>query len=261
MDFSLETYKKLLETLLKKNYKFQTFKDYLNHPDEKVVILRHDVDKLPNNSLKTSIIENELGIQGTYYFRIVPDSFDKKIILKIHNLGHEIGYHYEDVDLVSKKDPSLLKGTLEELISESYHSFISNLNRLRELTTITTICMHGSPTAKHDNKIIWNKYNYKDIGIIGEPYLDLDFNEFGYLTDTGRRWNGERVSVRDKVLSKFNFNFKNTEDIMKNIDSLPPKIMITVHPQRWNDNIFLWLSELILQNSKNIIKKHLLVRK
>ena len=67
-----------------------------------LVILRHDVDRLPENSLRTARIEQEMGIRGSYYFRIVPESWDEKIIKEIAALGHEIGYHYEDVDLAAK---------------------------------------------------------------------------------------------------------------------------------------------------------------
>ena len=45
-------------------------------------------------------------------------------------------------------------------------------------------------------------YDYRDYGIIAEPYFDVDFDEVFYLTDTGRRWDGDSVSVRDKVLKK-----------------------------------------------------------
>ena len=121
--------------------------------------------------------------------------------------------------------------------------------------------MHGSPLANHDNKIIWQKYNYRDLGIIGEPYLDLNFNEFAYLTDTGRRWNGDKFSLRDKVKSKYNFNFKTTQDIIDSIDRLPDKVMFTIHPQRWHDNPVLWLKELLFQNVKNQIKSIIIVRK
>ena len=39
----------------------------------------------------------------------------------------------------------------------------------------------------------------------------------------------------------------------------PEKVMITIHPQRWTDNTFLWVKELITQNLKNPIKKHFFV--
>ena len=59
--------------------------------------------------------------------------------------------------------------------------------------------MHGSPMSKYDSKDLWKKYNYKDYNLIGEPYFDVNFNEVFYITDTGRRWDGEKVSVRDRV--------------------------------------------------------------
>jgi len=50
------------------------------------------------NLLKTVQIENEMGISGTFYFRMVLESFEEKVIRKIQNLGREIGCcHYEDV--------------------------------------------------------------------------------------------------------------------------------------------------------------------
>jgi len=142
-----------------------------------------------------------MGIHGTYYFRVVPQSYDVEIIKKIAALGHEIGHHYEDVDLVLQRQKIKVKSEKdkEELIDYAYKSFCRNLEMFRQNFDVKTICMHGSPLSPYDNKLIWSKYDYKELGIIGEPYFDLDWNEFGYLTDTGRRWNGSEVSVRDKV--------------------------------------------------------------
>lgn len=41
-------------------------------------------------------------------------------------------------------------------------------------------------------------YDYRNYGIIAEPYFDLDFSKVLYLTDTGRRWDGNKVSMRDR---------------------------------------------------------------
>jgi|SRR5690625_113581 len=46
---------------------------------------------------------------------------------------------------------------------------------------------------------LWKWYSYRDYGIIAEPYFDLDFSRVLYLTDTGRRWDGDKVSVRDRA--------------------------------------------------------------
>ena len=190
MDFTLITYKSFLEELITSGYSFILFKDFikLRSINNSYAFLRHDVDRLPYNSLRTAEIEHKLGIIGSYYFRIVPESFKVNIIQKIAALGHEIGYHYEDVDLVLKKQKLKVKNQKDEddLIALAYESFCKNLVKFRKIIDVKTICMHGSPLSKYDNKMIWRKYNYKDLGIIAEPYLDLDWNEWGYLTDTGR---------------------------------------------------------------------------
>ena len=96
-DFTLKTYHLLLSALKDKGYQFQTFRDFIKSPSFRSVILRHDVDARKMNSLRTAKLENELGITGTYYFRMVPESYDESVIREIVGLGHEVGYHYEDV--------------------------------------------------------------------------------------------------------------------------------------------------------------------
>jgi hypothetical protein len=49
-----------------------------------------------------------------------------------------------------------------------------------------------------DSKV-WEKYDYRDYGIIADPSFDIDYNEVFYITDTGRAWNNTSVSIRDKV--------------------------------------------------------------
>lgn len=270
MDFTISSYKSFLSSFKTKHNYFLNSINYFelifSNDIVSVIILRHDVDRLPQNALKLAQIENSLGIQGSFYFRVVPESYDLEIMHKIAELGHEIGYHYEDVDLAVKRKKEKGKRIKDfkhdEIIDLAYESFCLNLEMFRKNFDVKTICMHGSPRSKYDNKMIWShrdafgrKYNYRDLGIIGEPYLDIDWNKFGYLTDTGRRWDGDNFSVRDKVESKFKFDFKTTKDIIDNIEKLPDKMMFTIHPQRWTDNYFLWTKELISQNCKNVIKK------
>ena len=49
MDFSLHIYTKLLQALLDKAYTFQTFEEFIECQKDNAVILRHDVDKVPEN--------------------------------------------------------------------------------------------------------------------------------------------------------------------------------------------------------------------
>jgi hypothetical protein len=242
MDFTLNSYISIIRTLLENGYFFMSFKEYIKNPAEKGIVLRHDVDRLPENALKMAKIENYCRVVGSYYFRVLPGIFDEKIISQIANLGHEIGYHYETMD-TSQGDPI-----------KAWDEFRHNLDTFRRIVPVSTICMHGSPRSKYDNKDLWKSFDYHSVGIIGEPYFDIDFNKVAYLSDTGRRWNGASVSVRDKVQSNFTFNFKSTFDIINNISLLPDQVMFTFHPQRWTDNPILWVKELAMQNAKNAAK-------
>lgn len=293
MDFTLKSYKNLLESLKSAGYTFVTFRDYLTtinltadrqaiNPQpqpQPILILRHDVDLKPQNSLATAKIEHDLDIKGSYYFRMVPESYNVDIIKEIASLGHEIGYHYETMDTaVSRhcesrstfagrsnllnKDCFANNARNDEMrIDAAHQQFCENLETLRQVADIKTICMHGSPRSKYDNKDIWKKYDYRKLGIIGEPYFDIDFNDFFYLTDTGRRWDGWRVSVRDKVQQQEKWNteglvFKTSKDIINGASQnlLPSRIMITVHPQRWTNSPIEWITEYVMQNLKNIVK-------
>ena len=108
------------------------------------------------------------------------------------------------------------------------------------------------------------------------------------MTDTGRRWDGDKVSVRDKlVLQKeekvkltrgqlpvwglrgvrrqFSDNqsqnpwpsYHSTHQIIKAVENnnFPKKTMITFHPQRWHDRWLPWGKELVWQNTKNVVKR------
>ena len=297
------------------------------------VILRHDVDLLPQYALAFARIQHEMGICGSYYFRAVPESWNEDIIKEIHSLGHEVGYHYEDMDLAGrntengkrkteKKEtaeterrnenfqelkekektkrehnhsgktsglPSPVSRLPDSVTNLAIESFQRNLEKLRHLVPVSTICMHGSPRSRYDNRDLWKIYDYRDFDILGEPYFDVDFNEMFYLTDTGRRWDGWRVSVRDKVPQqetwiKQGLVFRSTHDIIAALENaklakeesketpanlapssrslrlkkqplvLPPSIMFTFHPQRWTDKPLPWFKEWVMQSVKNKVK-------
>ena len=252
-DFTLDTYRELLENLQRKGYQLIGYADYLKGKAEKgkFVILRHDVDAQPENSLKTAQIEHALGAKATYYFRCVKESNRPEIIRAITALGHEIGYHYEDMSLCNGKT------------DEAWSHFQTWQAYFRQYYAVETICMHGAPMSKWDGRDLWKKYDYKTVGIIGEPYMDTDFEDVFYLTDTGRCWDGYRVSVRDKIpgmqeqWTAKGLTWHTTPQILQAIqsDRLPKHVMITTHPQRWTNHKAAWLRELVLQTTKNWIKK------
>ncbi len=260
LDFTLTKYNQFIQTLKECGYFFLTFEQYCNEKPNlanlRFVILRHDVDLKAANSLATAKIEHDSEINASYYFRVVPQSNVPEIINAIADLGHEIGYHYEDMTLCEGDD------------EKSIEHFKQRLNYFRRFYPVKTICMHGSPRSRFDGRDLWKHYDYHDFGIIGEPYFDVDFSHVFYLTDTGRRWDGFNVSVRDKIpvyqdewMAK-GLVYHATDDIISaaNEGVLPTQMMITTHPQRWTEKKSDWLFELFSQSAKNVVKK-VLVRK
>lgn len=248
MDFTLKTYRSLLSALRRAGYTFRTFEEFLSVPaDGKVVILRHDIDKRPENALRLAQIEHASGVKASYYIRVVKGTWNEEIIEQIVALGHEMSYHYEDL--------TIIKGNYEK----AFEHFKVHLAEIRRFYPAKTVCMHGSPLSRWDNRKLWEKYNYREAGIIGEPYFDVDYTKVLYITDTGRAWNKTGASVRDKVEGGLELKVKNTRRLITLIgnDELPEKLIINTHPQRWFDFGWGWMNEFICQHIKNAVKKAL----
>jgi len=234
MDFTLKKYGELLYALGKGDF---TFKNYLENKSS-CILLRHDVDRAPGNALKMARLENSCGVKASYYFRV---PFDVQVVERIARRGHEIGYHYECLDKA--------RGDVEKAIK----IFEEELKLFRNWN-VKTIAMHGNPLSKWNNLDMWNKADFKKYGLIGEAYLSVDFSKINYFTDTGRRWNSERFSVKDKPGVKL-ISVKNTDELIRKLKSKEIKnAYILTHPNRWNDQLLPWAVELIWQNAKNIGK-------
>jgi hypothetical protein len=229
MDFTLKQYNKLLNSIGSGDFRLIS----------KGNIIRHDVDRSLKNALLMAQMEAKKKIRTTYYFR-VPYTFNERIINKIYNLGHEVGFHYEVLDKA--------KGDFEKAIKIFKKEWL-----LFSKWNVKSICMHGNPLSKWDNRDLWKKFNFKKYCVEKEAYLSVDFSKIHYFTDTGRKWNNKDVSVKDTTNSKL-MKVKNTDDLIR---KLPDKFYILTHPCRWNDDLFSWLKELILQNVKNVGKRFL----
>ncbi|MCR4849232.1 MAG: hypothetical protein K5920_10355 [Bacteroidales bacterium] len=248
-DFTLKAYRMLLEAFLHAGYRFQTFEESMTTPaDGKTVVMRHDVDELAWNALKMAELEFALGIRATYYFRVVKQSNVPEVIRKIVAMGHEVGYHYEDL--------SMAEGDMTKAMA----SFKANLDYFRQYYPVRSVCMHGSSTSKYDNRALWKGQSLGDLGLVGEPYLSVDFNQVYYLTDTGYAWDGGRYAVRDVVERGTSLSFHNTWQIIEcvNNGAFPEKALVLAHTL-WTGNVIQWIWLHIREFLRNRIK--LLARK
>jgi len=289
MDFTLDIYRSLLIALNSRGYEFRSFEAFNPEERGRIVVLRHDVDRSPQNALKMARVEKELSVKASYHFRAGKSGFDTRIIREIAGMGHEIGYHYEDLShaakILSRREKSG-----NRLFEKAFGMFINNLRNLKAIYPVKVISMHGSPLSIFDNRKLWKYFSYREYGVICEPYFDISLNNALYLTDTGRRWNSERANLRDRALTgaaglqagkalyegwcvkpvegsamnmtqqakelQASYRFRSTGMLINNIykGTVPDKIIISTHPQRWNKGGLPWLKELVMQNIKNSLK-------
>lgn len=249
-DFTHESWKMLCTALQTSGFSILRVSDYLtlnkngNLP-KKFAILRHDIDRRSNHALMMAELENSLGIQSTYYFRI-PYTFDKNSIRNISQMGHEVGFHYE---CLSKADGD---------IDKAHSIFQNELSSLREVCDVQSICMHGRPLSAFDNREMWANRSFAEYNVLGEAYLSV--NNVYYFTDTGRSW-GSSNSVRDVLDGSLKHPvIKSSEELagwLKEIGDCG--IYITSHPERWafsgSDLIYCSVKDCVMNTGKKIIRK------
>lgn len=247
-DFTHDKFHQLC-TAIADNYTTITMDRYVLAGDqlpERFVLMRHDVDGLAKSALKTARIEEELGIQATYYFRIHKKSFVPGIIKEIEDMGHEVGYHYETL--------STAKGDYEKAIK----TFQNDVSKFQNICNLKTISMHGKPLSKYDNRDLWNTYDFREYGILGEAYLSVG-KELNYFTDTGRGWNSKN-NLRDFIPGKTERIFADTtNNLIQLIESNDiSNFYISTHPDRWTSNALswglFWLYDLAINSVKKVLR-------
>jgi len=247
-DFTMAKYGELCRVLLGAGYTPVTVYQYLTDPPGgRTVVLRHDVDRKPENALRMAELEHALGVTSTYYFRH-PHTFIPEVIEQVLSLGHEVGYHYE---VLAKA-----KGNYEEAIA----LFARELEEFRSLCDVRTICMHGSPLSRYDNRDLWKRYDFREFGIAGEAYLSMAGKGLRYLTDTGRNWGG-KYSVRDAMpgAGAVPPSVATTDDLARWIGSAGEEgLYLTMHPERWAVSEGEWvigsLTDLAVNMGKTVLQ-------
>lgn len=253
-DFTLAAYSEYLKAIKTSYSNILRFCDYfsLQKSPESFIIIRHDVDRKPKNALRMALLESEMGIYSTYYFRTRPHTFHPQIISNIAKLGHEIGYHYEDLSDAKGDEKAAIR------------NFKTNLASLRQIVPVRTIAMHGSPLSRHDNRDLWripknHELLHSSLQIFGEVYLDINYIDIAYITDTGRNWRTDKSNRRDLVISKVKPFLENSWSMLDCLQKARyHKLILQVHPERWSGSnieyFTQWTRDLIANFTKASIR-------
>lgn len=181
-DFIKSEYQKIQQL----GYQFVTCSEYIEIKKKdftKILVNRVDVDI---SVRKTSIlldIFKSLGIKATFFIRLHaseynPFSFENyRILRRVVEEGHELGYHSEVVD----------QGAIwNEDEKDCLERDIDILQRMFK-TKVHGVASHGGLTGLN-NLDFWKNRNAKDFGLLYEAYdSNPDFNLFHecfYISDS-----------------------------------------------------------------------------
>ena len=174
MEFTYESYIKLLKRLEDKGYQFAGYRSW--EKKEKSVILRHDVDYSLEKAAEFSAVEREMGVPSTYFVLVSSDFYNlhslksKKYIRQIMDNGGEIGLHFDETQYDIR--------TEEELRDYLY----------READILSGI------TGKETEAVSMHRPSEKflsdnmEFGSIINSYSKIYFKDMKYLSDSRRRW-------------------------------------------------------------------------
>lgn len=223
-DFTFEHYREILEVAKKSKYKIVSCIEYIKLRPKKALVLRHDVDSLPHRALEMAKIENEAGVHSTYFFRVFSNEYNifdyntMNIILEIKNMGHEIGYHAEPVDVskavgISEEQAyNIGKKALELLIDDKIKGVASH----REATGYNNLVDYLSKKTNEELSIEYEAYDSQGLNL---------FSNSAYLTD-GYEWYWR--TFKDGVLT----NDSNCV-CKKLMEGTEPIIYLLTHPNSW----------------------------
>jgi hypothetical protein len=198
-DYIEEEYNKLIDA----GYKFMTCEEYalnktnLNKRD-KFIINRVDIDFSVKKTEILINIFNKINIKATFFLRLHapeynPFSFENyRIIKKLVETGHELGYHSEIVDQATIWNENQDQCLIRDI------STIENFYKIK----IKGVASHGGITGLN-NLDFWNERKPCNYGLLYEAYdKESDFNLFQdslYISDS--EWTNWKCYYKGKLLN------------------------------------------------------------
>lgn len=100
-DYSLRSYSETLGAYRDAGYAVTGFTEYLADPQEKHMILRHDIDNTIEQAFRVAQVDAEAGCTSTFFLRVHARGYNLmslpslRIIREMEDLGHEVELHLE----------------------------------------------------------------------------------------------------------------------------------------------------------------------
>ena len=191
----LDDYRRLLQNALDAGYEVIDNEQWLHRlragqigPQQKVLVMRHDIDTDPRLSLDWHRIESELGCRASYYFR--QSTRDAEVMHILAKAGVHVSYHFEELAEYAKQNRLRSPAAVQEAMPEIQAQFVENLHELRREfgLPMNVVCSHGdwmNRYLKMPNRVLTHDDGLRTrAGIISETYDDEVMMPFAaYVSD------------------------------------------------------------------------------
>jgi len=203
-DFTIEKYREFLK-LAKKNYVFRNYTNF--DKSEKFVLWRHDIDFSVHRAFRLAQIEKDENVTSTYFVHLHSEwynTFEKEIydlLIKIKNLGHQIGLHFDTHFYgISNEEELGEKILIEKNILDKLLGINIQVFSFHNTTPFTMGC-------KND-----------EYGGLINTYASYFQSEVTYCSDSNGYWRYSRLA---ELLNS----------------SEAPRLHILTHPEWWQESI------------------------
>lgn len=264
---TMQVYEDLL-SLTNDRYRCIGYNDIFGLGEEKVAVIRHDIDISPTKALEIAKIEENCGVKTTYTVLLTGEFYSPlekqniSIIKEIKELGHCIGLHFDarwhNIRREDQLEEKLYreKCLLEELVlnGESIEMF-----SFHNTTSFTMSCKKDeycgmvnsySERLQQDFEYTSDSNGYW-IYRSWEELIQTDYSHIHLLThpewwDESSRYPGEKVCKEllgrsQKVWLNYNATLTNSGRINKLGINLGQEIVGNVGDQRLQKYIMYWL--------------------
>lgn len=116
--------------------------------DQKVLIMRHDVDHHRKGAERMHRIEEALGVHSSFYFRW--STLDPDLMRRIEESGSEVGLHYETLATYALEHGIFKReGVTRQVIEDSRSLLKDEIRKFGEHAEVRSISSHGSWLNRH----------------------------------------------------------------------------------------------------------------
>lgn len=225
-NFTFDHFKECIEHAKSLGFSFYSMFEYLEEkPNDKFIVMRHDVDLSMKHALSLAELENSLGICSTYFIRVdgIFDPFSGmnfENLKKIKALGHEIGLHYEYDKYSVFEFKEYVRQNVKQFESVGIKVYGAALHKAKKL---------GREDTKKLNLV---EEFLDEVGLEYDAYSNVFMKDMKFISDSKFRW-------REGCMCNHFENFS--------------KLCILTHPIWWSENttsLVSLIEEVVKENKE-----------